>query len=215
MNKQFLAIIAVIIVALFGVLMFTRDKGDAGNSSGGDSTAQATNHTVGAGTKNVTIVEYGDFQCPACKAYYPIVKAIKEEYGDQIKFQFRHNPLTSIHPNAFIGSRAAEAAGMQGKFWEMHDILYEQQDSWTQGSDPTAAFVTYATQLNLDVDKFKTDMTSKAVSDAINADLKAGQAIGVNSTPTFVINGKKVDKNPQTLEEFKKLIDEQIAASNS
>lgn len=212
MNKQFLVIIAVIVVALFGVLMFTRDKGDS--AGGGNPSAQATNHTVGAGQKNVTIVEYGDFQCPACKAYFPILKQIKEDYGDQIKFQFRHNPLTSIHPNAFIASRAAEAASKQGKFWEMHDILYQQQDSWVQSTDPTAIFVTYATQLNLNVDQFKSDLTSAAVSDAINADLKAGQGIGVNSTPTFIINDEKVEKNPPTLEDFKKLIDEKLASSN-
>lgn len=214
MSKQFIVIVLVIVLGLFGVLLFTRDK-DSTGQTGADSSVQATNHTIGAGEKNVTILEYGDFQCPACKAYYPLIQEIKKEYGDKIKFQFRHYPLTQIHPNAFIASRAAEAAGLQSKFFEMHDMLYEQQDSWSSGTDPTATFVTFATQLGLNVDKFKTDMGSKSVADLINADLKAGQGAGVNSTPSFVINNKKVEKNPQTIEEFKKLIDDEIAKAGN
>lgn len=212
MSKQFLAILAVIVLGLFGVLFFTKDKSNtpSSNSSG----TQASEHEVGAGKKGVTLIEYGDFQCPACKSFYPIVKQIKSTYGDDITVQFRHFPLTQIHQNAMAGSRAAEAAGNQGKFFEMHDLLYENQDSWAQSSSPTSSFESYASQLNLNLDKFKADMASAQVLAVINADQKAGQDIGANSTPTFVINGKKVDPNPNSFDAFKKLIDDAIASQN-
>lgn len=214
MNKQFLVVIVVIVVGLFGVLTLTRNKDSSGQT--GDSTAtQATNHTVGKGEKNVTVLEYGDFECPACSAYYPIIQEIEKEYGDKIKFQFRHYPLVQIHQNAFISSRVAEAAGIQGKFFEMHNILYEQQDSWAKATDPTSQFTAFAAQVGLNIDQFKTDLASEAVANSINADVKAGQGVGVNSTPTFVINDKKVEQNPQTLEDFKKLIDDAIAQSGN
>jgi protein-disulfide isomerase len=215
MNKQFIAVLLVVVAALVGVFALTDNK-QTGN--GGDNTstqAKVSEHTVGAGNKKVTLTEYGDFQCPACKQYFPLVKQVKSTYGDDIKFQFRHFPLTSIHPNAFIGSRAAEAAGKQGKFFEMHDLLYENQDSWSRATDPTTVLNTYAEQLKLNMDQFKKDMTSAEVAAVINADLKEGQTLGANSTPTFVINGRRIEENPRSFEEFKKLIDDEIAKVSS
>jgi protein-disulfide isomerase len=139
---------------------------------------------------------------------FPLVKEVKAAYGEDLKFQFRHFPLTSIHPNAFLGSRAAEAAGKQGKFFEMHDLLYQNQEEWSTASNPTSVLESYASQLSLNIDQFKKDMTSSEVNAIINADLKAGQALGANSTPTFVLNGKKVEENPRSVDDFKKLIDE-------
>lgn len=214
MSKQFLAILAVIVVVFVGVFTFTRPKSDAPGGNNSSNSSQTSNHTVGAGNKKVTLVEYGDFQCPACKSFYPVVKQIKETYGDDIKFQFMHFPLTQIHPNAMVSSRAAEAAGKQGKFFEMHDLLYENQDQWSQSSNPTPIFESFAGQLDLNMDQFKSDMASAQVLAIINADQKSGQELGANSTPTFVINGKKLDKNPTSLDEFKKLIDEEIAKQN-
>lgn len=213
MTKEFFIIVAVIVLGLFGLFTLTKDKDESSN--GASTTAEPSNHTVGAGDKKVTLIEYGDFQCPACKSYFPIVNEIKSSYGDDITFQFRHYPLNQIHPNAFIGSRAAEAAGKQGKFFEMHDLLYEQQEVWSSGTNPTATLESYATQLGLDLEKFKADMTSAETAAVINADVKAGQAIGANSTPTFVINGRKIDENPRSVEDFKKLIDEEIAKANN
>jgi protein-disulfide isomerase len=213
MNKQFAAIIAVVIIGMVGIFALTSNKTSA-PSGGNNSSTSGSNHVVGAGKKNVTLIEYGDLQCPACKSYYPLVKEIKNTYGDDIKFQFKHFPLVQIHRHAMIAARAAEAAGNQGKFWEMHDLMYENQDTWSPSQDPTSTFEGYASQLGLKLDQFKTDMTSEAVASAINADIKAGQALKANSTPTFVINGKKVEKNPQSLDEFKKLIDDAGAKQN-
>lgn len=210
MNKQFLGIIIAVLVGLFGIFALT-NKDDNGGEGGSDTTASASEHVQGKADSNVTLIEYGDFQCPACKSYYPIIKQLESEYADKVKFQFRHYPLTSIHPNAFLGSRAAEAAGKQNKFFEMHDILYENQDSWAQSQDPTPIFEGYASQLELNLEQFKTDMKSAGVADVINADIKAGQAAKANSTPTFVLNGQKIEKNPTSQDEFKKLLDDELA----
>jgi len=211
-SKQFAAVIVVVILGLFG--LFALAKKDK-QGTGTNSTGQVTSHTVGAGNKGVTLIEYGDLQCPACKSYFPIVNQIKAEYGDDITFQFRHFPLNQIHPHAFQAARAAEAAGKQGKFFEMHDLMYENQDSWSNLSEVTTVFESYAQQLGLDLEKFKADVASAEVAADINADVKAGQEIGANSTPTFVINGRKIEKNPTTFESFKELIDAEIAKASS
>jgi protein-disulfide isomerase len=190
MSKQFLAIIAVVIVVLIGIFAFTGNKSsDNTKSSGGTP----TNHVEGQGKSGVTLVEYGDYECPYCEQYYPIVKQVQAEFNDQITFQFRNFPLTSIHQNAFAGARAAEAAGLQGKFWEMHDTLYENQDQWSQASDPTKAFNQYAQQLGLNVAQFQKDYSSTKVNDLINADMAAGNKLGVNATPTFYLDGKQIN----------------------
>ncbi len=212
MNKQFFGIIILVIAALVGVFALTSKKdATSSNNSNGNKSAQTSKHVVGATASKVTLVEYGDFQCPACKQYFPIVKQLEEEYKDKVTFQFSHFPLVQIHPNAFLGSRAAEAAGKQGKFFEMHDLLYENQESWSRSPNPNTEFESYAKQLQLNMDQFKTDLNSSETADVINADVKSGQALGANSTPTFVLNGKKIDKSPQSIEGFKKLLDETLA----
>ncbi|MGI9027977.1 MAG: DsbA family protein [Candidatus Saccharimonadales bacterium] len=213
MNKQFFGIIIVVVLALVGVFALTSKDVGQQAGGGGDKAATTSNHIAGKADSKVTLIEYGDFQCPACKSYFPLVTELKNTYGDRVAFQFRHYPLVQIHPNAFISSRAAEAAGKQDKFFEMHDLLYENQDNWANltVANANTLFESYAQELQLDVEKFKTDMNSAAVADTINADARAAQAAGGNSTPTFVLNGSKIDKNPQSLDEFKKLLDDELA----
>lgn len=214
MSKRFLIIMAVLIAVFIGVVIYTKNNDDSGTDTGSNST-EGSNYVVGTGTDGVTLVEFADFQCPACRSYYPVTTQIKEKYGDRIKFQFRHFPLVQIHKNAMVAHRAAEAAGRQDKFWEMHNLLYERQQAWEGSNNPTAIMEDYASELGLNIDKFKTDFASESVNDTISADIKAGQAIGANSTPTFVINGKKIDQLPTDVAGFSKLIDEAIAAQNS
>ena len=208
MNKQFIAILVVIVGGLFGILVFTGNNKNSGSSN--NASAQPSAHITGKTDSEVNLTEYGDFQCPACKAYYPIVKQLKAEYADRVAFQFSNFPLTQIHRNAFISARAGEAAAKQGKFFEMHDLLYENQDSWSNLSDPTPTFVAFAAQLGLNADKFKTDMNSSEVSDIINADRKIIQDLGGSGTPSFVLNGKKID-SPRSIDDFKKVLDEALA----
>ena len=209
MSKAFWAGIAVILIVFGGILLFKGSKANAPSSS---SNAKATQHVQGKGTTGVVLVEYGDYQCPFCGQYYPIVKAVQEKYNDQITLQFRNLPLLQIHQNAFAGARAAEAAAMQNKFWEMHDKLYENQSAWSTSSNPLSIFSQYATQIGVkDVNKFKTDFASTAVNDTINADIKEFNKTGQElSTPTFFLDGKKIA--PKSLDEFSKLIDAEITA---
>lgn len=211
MSKRFLVVLLVCVLGLFGVYVATskKDSKDNGGKTTGD-TSKVSNHVIGENSKKVTLVEYGDFQCPACGQYYPIVKQVKEKYAKEIQFQFRNFPLSQIHQNARASSRAAEAAAKQNKFWEMHDLLYDNQASWQSSNNTAPIFESYASQLGLDLTKYKADYASTEVNDIINADYAEGAKLGVNSTPTFFIQGKKLEKNPQNLDEFNKLIDEAI-----
>lgn len=210
MSKSFWAIIAVIVVIFGGILFFNNHKAGAPSSS----SSVATNHVEGEGKDGLTLVEYGDYQCPYCGQFYPIVKAVQEKYNAQIHFQFRNLPLLQVHQNAFAAARAAEAADMQGKFWQMHDMLYENQNSWAQSSTPEAAFAQYAAQLGLDVNKFKQDAASSKVNDLINADIAAFLKTGNDeSTPTFFLDGKKIQPG-YSVQEFSKIIDAQLASKH-
>lgn len=162
---------------------------------------------VGGKDASVVLVEYSDFQCPACGAYFPVVKGLEEAYGDKLKVVYRNYPLTTLHPNAQLAAQAAEAAGIQGKFFLMHDLLFGNQKTWSTEADPTNTFIGYATSIGLDVEKFKTDLTSNAVSNEVRNDVNGGDASKVDSTPTFFLNGVQITKNPQGLEPFKALID--------
>jgi protein-disulfide isomerase len=211
MSKTFWAIIAIIVVIFGGVLLFKNDKAGAPTGSGGDS-SQATNHVEGKDSAGVTLVEYGDYQCPYCAAFADVVKQVEQKYDGQIKFQFRNLPLLQIHQNAFAAARAAEAAGLQGKFWEMHDLLYQNQTTWAESSNAQSYFEQYATQLGLNLTRFKSDMSSSKVNDTINADIAAFQKTGdEESTPTFYLDGKKIQPN-DSVADFSKLIDAEIAA---
>jgi protein-disulfide isomerase len=209
MSKRFVLTLLAIMLLFGGTVVLARHKTAAPGSSGVNG--GATNHTFGDGDKGVTLVEYGDLQCPACGQYFPLVKQLKEQYQKPVKFQFRHFPLVQIHKHAMEAARAAEAAGLQGKFWEMHDMLYTQQNTWVNLPDVTKVFEDYASNLGLNTTKFKQDIASTQVSNAIDADIKAGQALNVESTPTFLLDGKKID-NPKDLAGFSKLLDDAIAS---
>lgn len=170
----------------------------------------------------ITVVEYGDFECPACASFFPIVSQVKEAYKDQIRFEFRHFPLVQIHPNAQAAHRAAEAAAKQGKFWEMHDLLYARQASWNGNntspngisSSPTLIFEGYAEELELDIEQYRTDTASSDVLGTINADVAKGKQEGVGGTPSFFIDGEKIEDTATiaSVDQFSALIDEAIAS---
>lgn len=216
MSKRFLAVIAVIILAFIGIVVVSNHK----SSSSGANSSKTSSHVEGLGKDNVTLVEYGDYQCPYCGEYFSIVKQVEAQFNDQIKFQFVNFPLVSIHQNAFAGARAAEAAAMQNKFWQMHDLLYEENQlyyntkqsasTWINASDPLTAFNQYAKELGLNVNKFDTDYSSTAVNDVINADMNKGNKLGVNATPSFYLDGKQIQVN-NSLSAFQQYINAEIA----
>lgn len=214
MSNRFLLILGVLVLGFIGFLVF--QKSDDQGASGVNGDIQASQHTLGEGTKGVTLVEYGDFACSACGTYFPILQQVKEKYGDEITFQFISFPLVQIpgHENAMSAHRAAEAASNQGKFWEMHDLLYERRQIWTQAQNASRIMEDYATELGLNVEQFKTDFQSSQVNDVINADIKSGQEFKVNSTPTFLINDEVIELPDPTLDAFSAVIDEAIAKAN-
>lgn len=153
---------------------------------------------------SVVLVEYSDFQCPACGAYFPLLKALVEEFGSEIQFVYRHFPLAQ-HQHAELAGRAAEAAGKQGKFWEMHDLIFENQRSWSNLRNAEEAFSQYAGQIGLDMEKFQADLDSQEVKERVRRDYSGGLSSGVNSTPTFFLNGVKL-QNPRSYDEFRAVI---------
>lgn len=142
---------------------------------------------------SVVLEEFADFQCPACGQFHPYVKEIMDEYGDQVRLEFRHFPLIQFHPYAEPAARAAEAAGQQGKFFEFHDKLFENQAEWSNGGNPSLYFNQYAEELGLDMDTFATHQKSSVIRDHIRSDLSEGRERGVEGTPTFFLNGEKVE----------------------
>lgn len=200
MSRTRWIIFAVICALVLGglVVLANRNKQDV-------STIDATKIIAGNGdmigdrvygNKDAAVVvyEYGDFACPGCGSAFPQLKTIKEKYKAQIAFVFRNFPLTSIHPNALAASASAEAAGQQGKYWEMHDQLYENQTSWTSASieSRNGIFEQYASVVGLDLDRYRADLASKAVTDKIARDRALGGKQSVDSTPTLFLGGEKL-----------------------
>jgi len=151
-------------------------------------------HVFGKADSKVLFTEYGDYQCPGCGGMYSTVKTLTEKYQGQMAFAFRNFPLTTIHPNALTAASAAEAAGLQNKYWEMHDALYTNQKAWESVSvkDRITVFSKYAEQIGLDLNKFKADLASENVAKKISYDMAVGKKINVNSTPTFYLNGTEL-----------------------
>jgi len=143
-------------------------------------------HTRGPDEAPVTLVEYGDFECPYCGRAEPAVREIVAEFGDDLRYVFRHLPLADVHPNAQLAAEAAEAAGAQGKFWEMHDLLFEHQDALKPMD-----LVGYAGDLGLDVDRFTDELRRRVYAARVTEDIDTADQSGVTGTPTFFVNGRR------------------------
>lgn len=201
MSKKAWIIFAAVCVVLLGVLVYasSKDRIDVSNvdanaiQKADKQSGNIADHVFGKKDSKVIFIEYGDFQCPGCGGAFPAVKEVTEKYKDQLAFVFRNFPLSSLHPNARSAAAAAEAAGLQGKYWEMHDALYSNQSAWENlASDKrTDFFADYASNFGLDINKFKTDLASAEVNQKINFDQAVGKKMGVSATPTFFLNGEK------------------------
>jgi protein-disulfide isomerase len=211
MGKKFWIVLVLLTVGFMGYAWFGGNK-DAAGSETSSATGTIVKHVTGKQDAAVTLVEYSDFQCSACGAYYPIVEQIIAKYKDQISFEYRHYPLTTIHANAFAAARASEAAGKQDKFWEMYRLLFVNQPAWSESSSATKMFEGYAKQLGLDPVRYKADFGSSQTNGAINASIQEFNKRGLpKATPTFLLNGKKIQ--PRDAEDFSKLIDQQLKAA--
>jgi protein-disulfide isomerase len=208
MKTIIIAVVAIIAVIGGAVLLSDNKNEDSGASTVG------SNNVYGTSSTGVTVVAYEDFECPACGGFFPIFSEVKEKYKDQVSFQFKHFPLVQIHPNATAAHRAAEAAAKQGKFWEMHNILFQNQLTWRGTDNAAATFASYATQIGLDMAKYNADVASSEVISIINKDIEDGKNLGVDGTPSFFVDGKKIEDltTIDTVEKFSKVIDDAIIA---
>lgn len=206
--KKFIYIVLGTVFVVGGIMLLKKDKATA--------PANPTNHTFGNTTSKVKLVEYADFQCPGCGSFFPILKQVKEKYKDQVTFQFVNFPLTTIHQNALAAHRAAQAASNQNKFWEMHDLLYQNQSNWSASGDAPSIFESYAKDLGLDMSMYQNDFISAQTNAVINADVQAGQKLKVTGTPTFFLNDKQIEDNNSisTVEKLSAVIEAEIAAKN-
>jgi protein-disulfide isomerase len=195
--------LVIIVVVLFAALgatwMLMRSSRQTSNENlnanaptpGSEAPGAEPPHVRGNANAPVTVEEFADFQCPSCGAYYPELKKIESEFGDNLRVVFRERPLVPPHEHALIAAQAAEAAGVQNRFWEMHDMLYENQATWSVTSDLVPVYVDYAKKIGLNPDQFMKDLNGEAVAARIFQDGKRAHAYGVVSTPTFLVNGKE------------------------
>ena len=185
------------------------DASPAGPAEAGAEPA----HALGSAQAPVTLEEFGDFECPPCGLLHPILKSLAAELGPaKLRLIFREFPLVPTHAHALAAAHAAEAAGLQGRFWEMHDMIYEHQKDWHEAFDVRPIFEGYAKTIGLDVGQFQRDNTSEAVERRIFLDGKRAHSLGVQGTPTVFMNGKEVPFQSLAPEKLKELINQELAA---
>jgi protein-disulfide isomerase len=210
------------IIAILGTLLLlfilvqAGSNGQQGNgapspigSAQGDQLRPPINdadHTKGAANGSVTIVEYSDFQCPGCAGLAPVISQAIAEFPNDITFAYRHFPLRSIHANAQMAGQATEAAAMQGKFWDMHDVLFNTQSQWSSLDDPTEFFTELARSIGLDTQQFGADLTSKDAVNAVNDEYNSAIANNLRGTPSLFVNGTYID-TPRSYSELRTLVD--------
>ena len=173
---------------------------------------QVSDWVKGPENAKATLIEYSDFQCPACASYFPLINQAVDEFKDGLRVVYRHYPIREIHQNAQLSAQAAEAAGKQGKFWQFHDKLFDFQSAWSESGNAKEMFIGYAQDMDLNVDQFKTDLDSSEAADNVQSDYQSGLRLGISSTPTFFLNGTRI-KNPGSYEELKSLIQSAIDQS--
>jgi len=152
-----------------------------------------TKHLKGNPEATVTLTEYSDFQCPACAQFEPVMAELLAKYGDSISFEYKHFPLIQLHPNALLAAKVSEVAGVQNKFWEMHDKLFENQDIWSKSPTPNKYFIQYAEEIGLDLKLFNQHLRSSLIRDKVETEYKEALQLGFTGTPSFLLNGQKMN----------------------
>lgn len=202
--------IAILATSVWGLILLSNSTPSSSSDQAATAPAISSDDIIiGTPSAKVSLVEYSDFQCPACAAYHPIVNQLLIELEGDVTFAYRFFPLSQTHKNAMISSQAGYAAHLQDKFEDMYNLLFENQNDWANENNPEEIFTGYAKTIGLDIEKFKMDMNSDEAKNAVQEDYQEGVSIGVNSTPTFFLNNKKIT-NPGTYDDFKKLIQDEI-----
>jgi protein-disulfide isomerase len=194
--RPFLIIGIVLVAAIAGTALLLRSNLRKDSFIAANSNSEAGTATPSKGKASpdvvVTLEEFGDYQCPLCGTLHSGLKQLKQDFGPNLNFVFRNFPLTTIHKNAMAAAQAAEAARMQDRFWEMHDLLYENQGLWSEDVNPRAIFLTFAGDLGLDKGRFTRDMDGDQVKLRIQVDQSAAAELGINATPTVLIEGREL-----------------------
>lgn len=172
-------------------------------------------HTRGPANAPIKIEEFGDFECPPCGLFHPILEQMEGEFGDKLQVTFREFPLVPTHQHALAAASAAEAAGLQGKFWEMHKVLYDRQQAWKGQFDVRSVFEGYAKEIGLDVDRYNRDIGSDLVQQRIFQDGKRGHSLGVKGTPTVFMNGREVPFEQLPADQFRVVIQKELQAAGT
>jgi protein-disulfide isomerase len=206
--KPVIVIMILVGVAAGAAVYFSRtaDKPAATASIPANVDIKGGGHSRGPENAQVTLIEFGDYQCPTCGYYHPFVKEILSRYPDKLRLEFHHFPIPSAHKNAVLAAMAAEAAGDQGHYWEMHDALYENQRLWAENPNAEQYMIVLASQLGLDVNKFMQGLRSPAIQDRILQDVARANQLQINETPTFLIGGQRVYIKAST-EDFVQVIE--------
>ena len=219
-NKAFqIAVWTIFIVAIVGSLIWMRNAGTSENEAVSPATADfftvaPDDYVKGGANAKVTLIEYIDFECEACGAYFPLVKQLEQEFPNDLRVVLRYFPLPG-HRNGMTAALAVEASARQGKFFEMHDLLFTEQKNWGEKPAPTpAVFEKYAEQLGLDMEAYKVAVASPEVRARVERDMNSGKKLGNTGTPSFYLDGKKLP-NPQGYEDFKKIIQTAIDKASS
>lgn len=223
-NALFIGVVVgTLLLLVGGVYFFSKGGGPSKGKQIGDEILIPKGTYITGGIKEgkyqpakqnakAVLVEFGDYQCPACGAYNTLTVKLLEEFNGKMNLAFRNFPL-SQHANGLVSSYAAEAAGIQGKFWEMHEKLYKNQEQWANSTDAKSIFTGYAKEMKLDLAKFAADMDSASVKEKVSKDSADGNLVGITGTPTYFLNGYKIE-NPGSYEDFKKLIEEALKNTN-
>ena len=208
----FVIIGTVLVLVIAAGSWFYSSRKPGGGLTTGASGAQPP-HLLGPADAQVKIEEFGDFQCPSCGTLHPVLKKLEKEYGSRLALTFREFPLAPIHPNAVEAARAAEAAGLQGRFWQMHDLLYDYQSAWSDSKDVRPVIAQYATDLGLDAERLKRDMDSQIVKERLAADQRRAISLGVTGTPTLFLNGRELAPESLTESDLRALIEKALKQS--
>ena len=204
-----IGVIVVLLSTLWGLIALVNATNPSANSASQVKAPASTSKediTLGVANKaKATLIEYADFQCPACATYAQFVKQLNKDFGDNLLIVYRFLPLTDAHKNAMSSAQAAFAAYKQNKFWEMDELLYQNQNSWADAGNSQQIFTDYAKKLNLNIGQFTKDFNADSTKKFIDKQKNEGVSIGITYTPSFFINGKLIE-NPQGYDAFKQVI---------
>ncbi len=199
--------VIVIVGGVWGVFKLAANSNQQlANNPGGIQAVTAADHKLGSDSAKVKIIEYADFQCPACANAAPNLTQLVKDYPNQVQVIYRPFPLESIHPTAAISAQAAEAAGKQGKYWEMHDLLFQNQTVWENQPTARDMFASYAQQIGLNVDQFRKDMDSQEIQNLVASEYQQDLNMRLDHTPTMFIDGKEIT-TPSNYQGYKSLVE--------